>query len=70
MNKKNQLEKPEIVSFNDKLYDDFTISELEQRLETSETWLCGAYVDCPNLECGVNTPGGGGPIGPPEETKT
>lgn len=67
MEKKDQLQKPEIVSFNDKLYDDFTISELEQRLETSEPWMCGAYVDCPKLECGANETG---PVGPPVETKT
>jgi len=65
--KQKQTEKPEIVSYNDDLYDDFKISELEQRLETSEPWVCGAHVDCPSLDCGVNNPPTT-PTTPPVET--
>jgi len=44
---------PEIKSLNSKLHDDFSIEELEQRLQT-DPWICGAYVDCPSLDCGAN----------------
>lgn len=46
----------EMQPLNQELYSDLSIEELEQRLET-KPWICGAHVDCPNLECGVdNTP--------------
>ena len=52
--KQNEIKNPEIESFNEDLYDDFTIEELEQRLETLTPWICGANVECPNLTCGVD----------------
>lgn len=54
---KLQGQSDELISFNHELYDEFTIQELEERLET-KPWICGAYVEpvCPQLECGINNP--------------
>jgi|688.fasta_scaffold75804_4 hypothetical protein len=58
---KNQLKKlkehnDELEPLNNELYSEFSIQELEQRLET-KPWICGAYQDCPQLTCNVdNTP--------------
>ena len=59
-NQKNELQKQEnqvdeMTSFNEQLYDEYTICELEERLET-KPWICGANVDCPQLSCGLNNP--------------
>ncbi|MCT3760269.1 hypothetical protein HZQ19_15455 [Elizabethkingia anophelis] len=53
------IKEDELTSFNDHLYDEYTISELEERLET-KPWMCGVNVDCPQLECGQHNP-------PPED---
>lgn len=52
--KKPKVEE-ELQQLNDKLYDDYSIEELEQRLEFAP-WICGAYVEpvCPTLQCGVD----------------
>ena len=59
-NHRNELQKSEseideMTSFNEQLYDEYTICELEERLET-KPWICGANVECPQLECGMNQP--------------
>ena len=59
-NHRNELQKSEseideMTSFNEQLYDEYTICELEERLET-KPWICGENVECPQLECGMNQP--------------
>ena len=59
-NHRNELQKSEseideMTSFNEQLYDEYIICELEERLET-KPWICGANVECPQLECGMNQP--------------
>jgi hypothetical protein len=48
--------KTELVPLNDKLYSEFSIEELEQRLET-KAWGCdtdcGTYIECPSNGCNV-----------------
>ena len=44
-----------MTSFNEQLYDEYIICELEERLET-KPWICGANVECPQLGCGLNQP--------------
>lgn len=47
----------DLLPLNTDFYDEFSLQELEERLETAP-WICGvnAPVDCPGLECGVNNP--------------
>ena len=61
--------KDELVSLNHELYDEFTIIELEERLET-KPWICGAHVDnpCPTADCIVNTAPSPQPEPTPEPT--
>ena len=59
-NHRNELQKSEseideMTSFNEQLYDEYIICELEERLET-KPWICGANVECPQLGCGLNQP--------------
>ena len=47
-NHRNELQKSEseideMTSFNEQLYDEYIICELEERLET-KPWICGANV--------------------------
>ena len=49
--KPKKREEFEMQPLNQELYSDLSIEELEQRLET-KPWICGAHVDCPQLECG------------------
>jgi hypothetical protein len=44
----------ELKPLNNELYDEFSIQELEQRLET-KPWICAGNVECPQLSCGVDS---------------
>ncbi|MTI86867.1 MAG: hypothetical protein FH748_02740 [Balneolaceae bacterium] len=49
MKKPKKLNDVELKPLNDDLYDEFSIQELEQRLET-KPWICGVHGD----DCGVD----------------